>query len=102
MYVKNLVRKLCKIRYITLRMSPLPLIWLDNPEALSNVGVDYLGPIFCKAECGGDGTNPCPNTATVKVWVSLFIVCILEGFTVRSCAIALLQLSSLLSDGSSP
>ena len=26
---------------------------------------------MCKAECGG-GTNPCPNTANVKVWVSLF------------------------------
>ena len=76
--MKNLVRKLCKkprcryIRYMTPRMSPLPLIRLDNPEAWSNVGVDYLGPIMCKAECGGGGTNPCPNTANVKVWVSLF------------------------------
>ena len=76
MYVKNLVRKLCKktrcryIRYMTPRMSPL--IRLDNPEAWSNVGVDYLGPIMCKAECGGGGTKPCPNTANVKVWVSLF------------------------------
>ena len=44
---------------MNLRMSPLPLIRLDNPEAWSNVGVDYLGPILCKAECGGGGTNPC-------------------------------------------
>ena len=70
--------KLCKknrcqyIRYITTRMSPLPLIRLDNPEAWSTVGVDYIGPIMCKAECGGGGTNPCPNTVSVKVWVSLF------------------------------
>ena len=48
-------------------MSPLPLIRLDNPETWSNVGVDYLGPIMCKAECGGGGTNPCPNTATADV-----------------------------------
>ena len=59
MYVKILVPKLCKknhwryIRYMTPQMSPLPLIRLDNPEAWNNVGVDYLGPIFSKAECGG-------------------------------------------------
>ena len=77
MFVKNLVHKLCKkqhcqyARYMTPRMSPLSLIWLDNPEAWSNVGVDYP-QLFCKVECGGGGTNACPSTANVKVWVSLF------------------------------
>ena len=66
-------KKHCRyVRYMTPRMSPLPLIRLDNPEAWCNVGADYLGPIMCKAECGGGGTNSCPNTANVKVWVSLF------------------------------
>ena len=105
MYVKNLVRKLCKktcgwyIRYMTLGMSPLSLIWLDNPETGSNVGVTYLVLIFCKAEWGEGGTIPCQNTANVKAWVSLFIC--LHSPAIH-CKIAPIQLSSSLSDGSSP
>ena len=73
---------------MTLRMSPWSLIWLDNPEAWSNVGVDYLDPIFCKAEWGGGDTNPCPNTANVKVRVLLLTcmyVCIRRGRPSWNC-----------------
>ena len=79
-YVKNLVRKLCKTprcRYIQCcspKMSPLPEIRLDKPEAWTNVGVDYMGPIQCKHLCVEDhaASKYCPHPKSKKVWVALF------------------------------
>ena len=79
-YVKNLVRKLCKtkrcqyIQYCCPTMSPLPDIRLDNPQAWTNVRVDYLGPITCKHKCVEDHSHQkyCPHPKTSKIWVSLF------------------------------
>ena len=65
----------------------------------SNVGVNFLGPIFCKAECRGAGTNP----ANAKVYVSLFtclrsqvIHCkIVRGCSVPAFLLAFLQFVTL-------
>ena len=94
-YVKNLVRKLCKtprcryIKFCSPRMSPLPEIRMDKPEAWSNVGVDYLGPLLCKHECVEDGhsSRNCPHPKN-QVWISIF-TCMhtraIHGEVVKDC-----------------
>ena len=82
-YVKELVRKSCKtprcryIQFMSPRMSPLPDIRIDNPEPWRNVGVDYLGPNFCKHDCKAEGGEPtkaksCLHPKTFKVWQAVF------------------------------
>ena len=79
-YVKDLVRKLCKtprcryIKFCNPRMSPLPSIRLDNPEAWTNVGIDYAGPFACKHSCMEDSHSKknCPHPKQSKVWIALF------------------------------
>lgn len=74
-YVKSIVRRCPKprcryVKYHSPKMSPLPSIRLDNPVPWTNVGVDYLGPLYCKHECE-DHAN-CPHPKEIKVWLILF------------------------------
>ena len=82
-YVKELVRKLCKVprcrfvKFASPMMAPLPSIRIDNPRPWKNVGIDYLGPLTCAHECSEEGLAPekhknCPHPQARKIWMSLF------------------------------
>ena len=83
-YVKSAVRLGCKTprcRYIKFeapKMSPLPTIRMDAPEAWAHVGVDYFGPIYgihdCESlKCPKDAQGrACKRPKKHKIWGALF------------------------------
>jgi hypothetical protein len=83
-FVKSAVREGCKtprcryVKFETPRMSPLPLIRMDKPEAWSHVGVDYFGPIQCIHDCNllqcprDVHGRSCKQPSKNKVWGALF------------------------------
>ena len=79
-YIKDAVRKGCKtprcryIRFETPKMSPLPPIRMDSPEAWAHVGVDYFGPMHVLSDCTRTHYEVEGETTSrkQKVWGALF------------------------------
>ena len=83
-YIKSAIRHGCKtprcryIKFETPKMSPLPTIRLDKPEAWAHVGVDYFGPLYCIHDCDylhcpkDDQGRKCRNPPKSKAYGAVF------------------------------